>query len=42
MKRTYLIPDVKIIDFKPDENLMFNVDMSGLGDIDTLDEEYGK
>ena len=42
MKRTYLRPDVKIIDFKPDENLMLNVDMSALGDIDTLDEEYGK
>lgn len=35
MKRTYLKPDVKIIDFKPDENLM--VDMSSLGDIDTFE-----
>ena len=35
MKRTYLKPDVKIIDFKPDENLM--VDMGSLGDIDTFD-----
>lgn len=35
MKRTYLKPDVKIIDFKPDENLM--VDMSSLGDIDNFE-----
>lgn len=38
MKRTYLKPDVKIIDFKPDENLM--VDMSSLGDIDSFEIDY--
>ena len=41
MKRTYLKPDVKIIDFQPDENLMLNADMSSIGDIDDFNEEYG-
>ena len=38
MKRTYLKPDVEIIDFKPDENLM--VDMGSLGDIDSFEIDY--
>lgn len=40
MKRTYLKPDVKTIDFKPDENLMANVDMGSLGDIDSFEIDY--
>lgn len=30
MKRTYLKPDVKTIDFRLDENIAYVVDMSGV------------